>query len=97
MTESFDKTILNQLLPSKIESLKDLNWIPRDRNPIGLSNCYLCMMCGMMMVSRYSTLLINDPDVEVKERFMMTVNSGEVTQFDTDKEEWCVFCKDINN
>ena len=56
---------LEKLLPSKIESITDLSFIERNSNPIGQSNCYLCVMCAMMMVSRYSTHLINDPEVAI--------------------------------
>lgn len=49
-----------------------------------------------MMVSRFATILINDPEVEVLQRFIMTVNSGDVVQFPIEKERNCVFCNDMD-
>lgn len=48
-----------------------------------------------MMVARYSTLLINDPEIRVQQRLIMTVNDGDCIQFDIEKEPECVFCKDF--
>ena len=53
------------------------------------------MMCSMMMVSRYSTWIIGDKEIEIQPRFIMTVNSAEVFQFPIPNEENCVFCKEI--
>ncbi|TNV79743.1 hypothetical protein FGO68_gene16044 [Halteria grandinella] len=85
---------VERLLPSKILSESDLLWLPKNKNPIGQSNCYLCVMCSMMMVARYSSLLINDPDVELNGRFIMTVNSGESFQFNLENTDTCAFCRD---
>lgn len=84
------------MLPSVILSLPDITFIPRNNNPIGQSNSYLCVLCSMMMVGRYSTLLINDPEVHVNARFIMTVNSGESFQFDIEAEATCMFCAETN-
>jgi hypothetical protein len=49
-----------------------------------------------MMVARYSTILINDPEVSVMPRFIMTVNSGDAIQFPIAKEEdRCLLCIDL--
>lgn len=69
--------VLERIVPSKIESCEDLKFIPKNKNPIGQSNSYLCIMCSMMMVSKWSTYLIADAEVEIQARFIMTVNSGE--------------------
>ena len=68
-------------MPSKIESYTNIEFIPKDVNPIAQSNVYVCTICAQMMVCRFSTLLIADPEVEVLQRFIMTVNSGDVVQF----------------
>jgi hypothetical protein len=48
-----------------------------------------------MMVSRFSTLLIADPEVKVNQRFIMTVNDGDVVQFPVESDPDCIFCKDM--
>jgi len=47
----------------------------------------------MMMVSRFSTHLIGDKDVEVHSRMIMSVNNGEIVQFPIERKEDCLFCK----
>ena len=79
-------------MPNKIESLTNLEFLPRDRNPVAQSSCYVCTICAQMMVCRFSSLLIGDPEVEIIQRFIMTVNSGEVVQFPVFQEEDCPFC-----
>ena len=90
-----DHETISQLMPSKIERLPDLAFLPRDRNPIAQSNVYLCTICSQMMVCRFSSLLIADPQIEILQRFIMTVNTGEVVQFPIIKEENCPFCTEI--
>ena len=60
-----DAETLSKLMPSKIESYTNIEFIPRDDNPIAQSNVYVCTICAQMMVCRFSTLLIADPEVEV--------------------------------
>ena len=74
----FKPEFLEKIKPSVIESVEDLCWIPADDHPIGQSSIYLCMIAAQMMVARFSSLLIGDPEVEILQRFIMTVNSGEV-------------------
>jgi len=52
-------------MPSKIESLTNLEFLPQDRNPVAQSSIYVCTICAQMMVSRFSSLLIADPEVEI--------------------------------
>ena len=59
------------------------------------SNVYVCTICAQMMVCRFSSLLIADPEVEILQRFIMTVNAGEVVQFPVIQEDHCPFCKDL--
>jgi hypothetical protein len=42
----FEKDIVANLKPSLIETYPDLHFVPADDNPVGLSNCYLCMLCA---------------------------------------------------
>lgn len=39
-----NEEMLSKLLPSKIETITDLRWLPRDVNPISQSNVYLCLL-----------------------------------------------------
>merc|ERR1712060_839854 len=68
--------VFQKLLPSKIEAITNLEFIPKDVNPVAQSNIYVCMICAQMMVCRFSSLLIADPEVEITQRFIMTVNAG---------------------
>mmetsp|Transcript_612 Transcript_612/g.660 ORF Transcript_612/g.660 Transcript_612/m.660 type:complete len:140 (-) Transcript_612:77-496(-) len=90
--DSYEKDTLEKLLPSKITLLENLDFIPRNNNPIGQSNIYLCSICGQMMVSRLVTSLINDPEVTVNPRFIMTVNNGDSFSFPIPQEDHCLFC-----
>ena len=47
-----------------------------------------------MVVCRFATLLIDDPEVPVAQRFIMTVNSGDVVQFPIERELDCPLCND---
>jgi hypothetical protein len=90
-----DPEIIDRMLPSKIASLENLSFIPKDKNPISQTNCYLCVMATQMMIARYSSALINDKDVDIKCRFIMTVNDGEAFQYDNEKMPNCPFCLDF--
>jgi hypothetical protein len=39
-----NQDLLRKILPSKIEAVTDLQWLPRDVNPISQSNVYLCLL-----------------------------------------------------
>ena len=75
-----------------IDSIENLEFLPRNNNPIGQSNCYLCIICAQMMVARYGTWLIGDAEIIMHERLIMTVNSAEAFQFYIAKEDKCAFC-----
>ena len=90
----YTKELLEKLKPSVIESVQDLKWLPSDDHPIGQTNVYICMICAQMMVSRFSTMLIADPEIEQQQRFIMTVNSAEVFQFPVEADPNCLFCAD---
>ena len=94
---SYDESVLQKLLPSKIMSIPELEWIPRDRNPISQSNIYLCLLTCQMMVCRFGTLLINDPEVQCTQRFIMTINSGEAFGYELERNPTCQFCLDVKS
>mmetsp|Transcript_17904 Transcript_17904/g.23585 ORF Transcript_17904/g.23585 Transcript_17904/m.23585 type:complete len:276 (+) Transcript_17904:116-943(+) len=93
--DSFKNDELEKILPSKISDIENLDFIPRNENPVGQSTSYLCCMCSNMMVARFGTFLLNDPEVPIHERFIMTVNSGEAFAFPVEKEPNCIFCLDL--
>lgn len=90
-----NKEALEKIVPSKIASIESLEWIPRDTNPIAQSNFYLCSMTCNMLVSRFVTHLIDDTEVKVNQRFIMTVNSEQAFGYDIERDENCAFCNDV--
>jgi len=40
--------------------IKDLSFLPKNNNPVGLSNFYLASIWGSVMVSRFGTMLMKD-------------------------------------
>ncbi|CDW91226.1 family protein [Stylonychia lemnae] len=92
--DSYSPEMLQKIVPSLIEDLPDLEFIPRNNNPIGQSNCYLCVICAQMMVARFSTLLINDPEIVIQSRLIMTVNSAEAFQYPIARDDKCLLCDD---
>ena len=94
MSHTYKPEMLEKLKPSVIESVPDLKWLPHDDHPIGQSNIYLCTVCAQMMVSRFASLLLADPEVEIQQRFIMTVNNGDVFQFNVERDPACIFCSD---
>merc|ERR1712166_558417 len=91
-TTKFKEEIIDQIVPSKIATLENLNMVPKDDNPVSATNCYLCVMATQMMIARFSTAIINDPEIDIKCRFIMTVNDGECFQYDNEKYPSCPFC-----
>ena len=85
---------LAKLMPSKIEQYSTLEFIPRNDNPVAQSSIYLCSMCAQMMVARYATLLIGDAEMEVAQRLIMYVSTGESINMPILKEENCPFCQE---
>lgn len=51
LTDGLDKDIVERLSPEKITELKDISFVPRNKNPIGQSNVFLCSTCSNMMVA----------------------------------------------
>ena len=41
--------------------------------------------------------MIDDPEVHVEQRFIMTVNSGEVVQFPVPEGDDCPLCLDMKS
>jgi len=89
------KEHLDKLLPSQILDLASLEWIPRNVNPVGQSNPYLCIIAAELMVGRFGSHLMGDPEVKLHNRSIMTVNTIEVFNYNIEKEPKCLFCCDL--
>ncbi len=48
------------MVGTKILEIKDLSFLPKNNNPVGLSNFYLASIWGSVMVSRFGTMLMKD-------------------------------------
>ena len=86
--------VVKLLVPSKIAQITDLSFIPRNSNPIGQSNVYLAAMCAQLMVARFCTYLLHDPEIEALsfERLLCYVNTGESIKLDNPKNPTCLIC-----
>jgi len=89
------KEHLEKLVPSKILEATDLDWIPRNNNPVGQSNSYLCIVASELMVGRLGTHLIGDPEVKLHNMTILTVNTIEAFSYNIEKEPTCLFCCDL--
>lgn len=69
-TDDVKKEVLEKIIPSKIleyDNIKDI--IPKNVNPVGQSNYFLCSTCANFMVSQFVSNLFEDPDVRNKGRY----------------------------
>jgi molybdopterin/thiamine biosynthesis adenylyltransferase len=90
--DGMDSNIIDLIIPSKILQLDRLDMLPKNNNPIGQSNVYLCGMCGMMMTSILGQFLINDPEIKISHRVIFYVSTLESVKFDTEVNPNCKFC-----
>jgi molybdopterin/thiamine biosynthesis adenylyltransferase len=88
---------LNEIRPKNIKNLKNLEFLPKNRNPVGLSNCYLCGICGMMMVAKFGEYLLRNEGVQISNRSIFYVNSMEAVNFMVERKENCLICSDLVN
>ena len=63
MTDGVDPEIVDKLHPGVIESLTDLSWLPKNDNPKGQSNTYLCSGCANLMTCMWVNQMFGDPEV----------------------------------
>mmetsp|Transcript_2768 Transcript_2768/g.2501 ORF Transcript_2768/g.2501 Transcript_2768/m.2501 type:complete len:228 (+) Transcript_2768:99-782(+) len=85
--------IIDQIRPEIILELENLNFLPKNSNPIGQSNTYLCGACGMLMTAKYGESIINSEDVQISNRTLFYVNSMESVNFGIEPKIGCKFCK----
>lgn len=68
-TDDVKKEIIDKILPGdilKYDNIKEI--IPKNQNPVGQSNYFLCSTCANFMVSQFVSNLFEDPDVRDKTR-----------------------------
>lgn len=85
---------LSQIRPSSILELDSLSFLPKNQNPVGLSNCYLCGICGMMMVSKFCEAKLKNEGVVIANRTIFYVNSMESVNFQVDGRPGCGLCRE---
>lgn len=86
--------ILERIRPNNILELENLEFLPKNVNPVGLSNCYLCGTCGMMMVAKLGEFLLASEGIEISNRTMFYMNTMESVNFMVEPKPGCVFCRD---
>lgn len=86
--------LCEKIKPSQILGVDSLEFLPRNVNPVGLSNTYLCGMCGMMMVAKLGEYLLGTEGIEISNRTILYINTMESVNFSVDPKANCVFCLD---
>lgn len=92
--------ILNQIIPSKIMGLENLTFLPKNNNPVGLSNSYLCGVCGMMMTAKFGEWALNrnqEEKVCITNRSIFYVNTMEAVNFSVERKPGCLICQSEEN
>lgn len=97
-SSDLDPSVVSQITPDKILDLASLNFLPKNSNPVGLSNTYLCGTCGMMMTSKFGEYIINKStnEIHISNRNIYYVNTMESVIFNIDPKENCLLCKTDN-
>jgi len=94
-SDSLDSEVCERITPDKIQTLDSLSFLPKNNNPVGLSNCYLCGLCGMLMCSKYGEWLLNKNKQEpskISNRTIIYSNTIESFNFDLEINPACKFC-----
>ena len=68
VTDGIKKDIVEKIMPDKIAGLDSLDFIPKDNNPVGQSNVYLCSTCANFMTSMFINITFKDPLIENPKR-----------------------------
>jgi ThiF family len=85
-----NKEVLHKLVPDRILEYQSLSWIPRDDNPVGASNTYVCNTAANLMVSAFTLHLVGDEPVPNRVIFWM--NRFEMVKWVMPPEPDCVLC-----
>lgn len=84
--------LCEKIKPSQILQIENLEFLNKNVNPVGLSNTYLCGMCGMMMVAKLGEYLLGTEGIEISNRSILYVNTMESVNFMIEPKPDCVFC-----
>ena len=68
LTDGIKKDVLEKIMPDKIADIEDLTFLPKDNNPVGQSNIFLCNTCANFMTSMFINYTFKDPFVENPKR-----------------------------
>ncbi|KAJ3439547.1 ubiquitin-activating enzyme e1 [Anaeramoeba flamelloides] len=85
-----DQEVLDRLLPDKIQGLENINFIPKDKNPVGASAVYVATVCGFMMVSTYMQYLQGNRKIPT--RMIFYYNTYEWVSWPLEADLHCKFC-----
>ena len=90
----YDREIIQRFTPDKILTLTELSFLPKNQNPVGLSNTYLCGTCAMMMTAKFGEYLLNrgSQEIVISNRTIFYVNSMEAVNFNIEIKAGCVLC-----
>lgn len=68
VTDGLQSDLVEKLHPSKILSYESIEFIPKDNNPTGQSNVYLCSTCSNLMTSLMINYIFNDESIKDPKR-----------------------------
>jgi len=95
VTDGIKKEIIEKLMPEKIKEYENIDFIPKDNNPVGQSNVYLCSTCSNFMTSMFINHVFNDPSLETPKRVLFYINSFESVTFPAEINPDCPFCNSL--
>jgi len=68
VTDGIKKEVVERLMPDKITEIESLEFIPKDNNPTGQSNVFLCSTCSNFMTSMFINYTFKDPIIDTPKR-----------------------------
>lgn len=89
LTDGLNMEVVRRLTPDQITTYTDLNFLPKNDNPVGRSNVYLCSVCGYFMTSQLVNILT---EAAIVNRFIFYVSSMELVAFPVEGNPKCLFC-----
>lgn len=87
-----EKKIVKSLTPEKIDSYESIEFIPRNNNPIGESNVFVCCTCSNIMVSHFIQNLNN---IVVPSRSIFYFETYEIEKWKMEPTIDCCLCYNI--
>jgi hypothetical protein len=68
LTDGLKKDVIERIMPEKIMELTSVEFLPKDNNPVGQSNTYLCSTCSDLMTSLFVNFTFGDESVKDPKR-----------------------------